>query len=87
LIAVWTPTLVSALDHDRIFGALGDATQRDIVRRAIDGKERAGAPGRRAGLGTRILLSLRSGARAAIVASRGSEEISGVSHDRALLRR
>src|SRR5262245_30862595 len=28
-----------ALDHDRIFGALGDATRRDIVRRAIDGKE------------------------------------------------
>ena len=26
-------------DHDRIFGALGDATRRDIVRRAIDGKE------------------------------------------------
>ena len=32
------PMLV-ALDHDRIFGALGDATRRDIVRRAIDGKE------------------------------------------------
>ena len=28
-----------ALDHDRIFGALGDVTRRDIVRRAIDGKE------------------------------------------------
>jgi DNA-binding transcriptional ArsR family regulator len=27
------------LDHDRIFGALGDATRRDIVRRAIDGQE------------------------------------------------
>jgi DNA-binding transcriptional ArsR family regulator len=27
------------LDHDRIFGALGDATRRDIVRRAIDGDE------------------------------------------------
>src|SRR6266704_333798 len=27
------------LDHDRIFGALGDATRRDIVRRAIDGAE------------------------------------------------
>jgi DNA-binding transcriptional ArsR family regulator len=26
-------------DHDRIFGALGDATRRDIVRRAIDGTE------------------------------------------------
>src|ERR687895_867433 len=28
-----------ALDHDRVFGALGDATRRDIVRRAIDGTE------------------------------------------------
>jgi DNA-binding transcriptional ArsR family regulator len=28
-----------ALDHDRIFGALADATRRDIVRRAIDGRE------------------------------------------------
>ena len=28
-----------ALDHDRIFGALGDATRRDIVRRAIDGNQ------------------------------------------------
>lgn len=27
------------LDHDRIFGALADATRRDIVRRAIDGDE------------------------------------------------
>ncbi len=27
------------LNHDRIFGALGDATRRDIVRRAIDGDE------------------------------------------------
>jgi DNA-binding transcriptional ArsR family regulator len=27
------------LDHDRIFGALADATRRDIVRRAIDGAE------------------------------------------------
>src|SRR6266545_505182 len=27
------------LDHDRIFGALSDATQRNIVRRAIDGEE------------------------------------------------
>jgi len=27
------------LDHNRIFGALGDATRRDIVRRAIDGGE------------------------------------------------
>ena len=31
--------MLVALDHDRIFGALGDATRRDIVRRAIDGKE------------------------------------------------
>jgi DNA-binding transcriptional ArsR family regulator len=29
----------AVLDHDRIFGALGDATRRDIVRRAIDGEE------------------------------------------------
>jgi DNA-binding transcriptional ArsR family regulator len=28
-----------ALDHDRIFGALADATRRDIVRRAIAGEE------------------------------------------------
>src|SRR5437667_924500 len=28
-----------ALDHDRIFAALGDATRRDIVRRAIEGEE------------------------------------------------
>src|ERR687892_1964976 len=27
------------LDHDRLFGALGSATRRDIVRRAIDGEE------------------------------------------------
>jgi DNA-binding transcriptional ArsR family regulator len=27
------------LDHDRIFAALGDATRRDIVRRAIEGEE------------------------------------------------
>jgi hypothetical protein len=27
------------LDHDRIFGALSDATRRDIVRRAIAGEE------------------------------------------------
>jgi DNA-binding transcriptional ArsR family regulator len=26
-------------DYDRIFGALADATRRDIVRRAIDGQE------------------------------------------------
>jgi DNA-binding transcriptional ArsR family regulator len=26
-------------DHDRIFGALADATRRDIVRRAIGGEE------------------------------------------------
>jgi DNA-binding transcriptional ArsR family regulator len=29
----------TALDPDRIFGALGDATRRDIVHRAIDGQE------------------------------------------------
>ena len=29
----------TVLDHDRIFGALGDATRRDIVRRAIDAEE------------------------------------------------
>ena len=29
----------TVLEHDRIFGALGDATRRDIVRRAIDGEE------------------------------------------------
>jgi DNA-binding transcriptional ArsR family regulator len=28
-----------AVDHDRIFGALSDATRRDIVRRAIGGEE------------------------------------------------
>ena len=28
-----------SLDHDRIFGALGDPTRRDIVRRAVDGEE------------------------------------------------
>jgi DNA-binding transcriptional ArsR family regulator len=28
-----------ALEHDGIFGALGDATRRDILRRAIDGEE------------------------------------------------
>jgi DNA-binding transcriptional ArsR family regulator len=27
------------LDHDRIFGALADATRRDIVRRAIEDEE------------------------------------------------
>jgi len=29
----------TALDFDRVFGALGDATRRDIVRRAIGGEE------------------------------------------------
>jgi DNA-binding transcriptional ArsR family regulator len=29
----------AAIDHDRIFGALADATRRDIVRRAIAGRE------------------------------------------------
>jgi hypothetical protein len=28
-----------AVDHDRIFSALSDATRRDIVCRAIDGEE------------------------------------------------
>jgi DNA-binding transcriptional ArsR family regulator len=32
-------SMQAVLDHDRIFGALGDATRRDIVRRAIDGQE------------------------------------------------
>jgi DNA-binding transcriptional ArsR family regulator len=27
------------IDHDRLFGALGNATRRDIVRRAIDGQD------------------------------------------------
>lgn len=29
----------TVLDHDRVFGALGHPTRRDIVRRAIDGAE------------------------------------------------
>jgi len=29
----------TVLSHDRIFGALSDATRRDIVRRAIEGEE------------------------------------------------
>lgn len=29
----------AVLDHDRIFGALADATRRDIVRCAIEGQE------------------------------------------------
>jgi DNA-binding transcriptional ArsR family regulator len=32
-------TQVVPPDYDRIFGALADATRRDIVRRAIDGRE------------------------------------------------
>ncbi|MPZ48046.1 MAG: ArsR family transcriptional regulator [Dehalococcoidia bacterium] len=32
-------SMQTVLDHDRIFGALGDATRRDIVRRAIEGEE------------------------------------------------
>src|SRR6266702_2735468 len=28
-----------AVDHDSIFGALSDATRRDIARRAIEGEE------------------------------------------------
>jgi DNA-binding transcriptional ArsR family regulator len=31
--------MAAAVDHDRIFGALADATRRDIVRRAIAGEE------------------------------------------------
>ena len=31
--------MLTVLAHDRIFGALGDATRRDIVRRAIGGEE------------------------------------------------
>ncbi len=31
--------MVIPLDRDRVFGALADATRRDIVRRAIDGRE------------------------------------------------
>jgi DNA-binding transcriptional ArsR family regulator len=27
------------VNHDRVFGALSDATRRDIVRRAIEGEE------------------------------------------------
>jgi DNA-binding transcriptional ArsR family regulator len=29
----------ATLDHDRVFGALADATRRDIVRRSISGDE------------------------------------------------
>jgi DNA-binding transcriptional ArsR family regulator len=29
----------TVLDHDHIFGALGDATRRDIVRRGLEGEE------------------------------------------------
>ena len=31
--------MLDAMDMDRIFAALADATRRDIVRRAIDGDE------------------------------------------------
>ena len=31
--------MVTALEHDRTFSALSDATRRDIVFRAIDGSE------------------------------------------------
>ena len=31
--------MLTVLAHDRIFGALGDATRRDIVHRAIEGEE------------------------------------------------
>jgi DNA-binding transcriptional ArsR family regulator len=30
---------IAPLDYDRIFGALADATRRDIVRRAISGQD------------------------------------------------
>ena len=30
---------IAPLDYDRMFGALADATRRDIVRRAIDAEE------------------------------------------------
>ena len=33
------PMQTAPLDFDRMFGALADATRRDIVRRAIDGEE------------------------------------------------
>src|SRR5688500_11896972 len=36
------------LDHDRIFGALGDANRRDIVRLAIEGETSQQAPHRAA---------------------------------------
>src|SRR5918992_3756694 len=32
-------SMQAVVDHDRVFGALGDATRRDIVRRAIDSEE------------------------------------------------
>ena len=32
-------SVVDSLDMDQVFGALADATRRDIVRRAIDGQE------------------------------------------------
>jgi DNA-binding transcriptional ArsR family regulator len=32
-------SMPTAIDHDRVFGALSDSTRRDIVRRAIDGDE------------------------------------------------
>lgn len=31
--------MITAPEFDRVFGALADATRRDIVRRAIDGNE------------------------------------------------
>lgn len=31
--------ITTTTDYDRMFGALADATRRDIVRRAIDGRE------------------------------------------------
>src|SRR6476659_9569508 len=32
-------SMQASAEHDRLFGALGDATRRDIVRRAIGGDE------------------------------------------------
>src|SRR5688572_21393861 len=39
MIQPYSCTMAVILDHDRIFGALGDPTRRDILRRAIDGEE------------------------------------------------
>ncbi len=39
VVSMLTTSAASQLDLDRVFAALADATRRDIVRRAIDGKE------------------------------------------------